>query len=606
MFGSLTLTHKAIAFMGLLALLHSGGVLANYMFERREAEADRHVDASMTGELLLELSAKDVYAVTVDLRGIYASSTSGEAKPYVTDLMLHLGDLSAIVKQLPTAGAENEAAAIASATTHIDDFIRFRVELARLAQQIDVAAARSFGENDAVRRNQEDLTAELEGLAARYAKYSETSVAPAHLWRDRTETVAAISAALLLAAMALGVLLLAHGFTRPVERLKSSILALAQGDLEVEIYGVLRKDLIGGVAKAVVALREGIVAKRRLECEAVEQQARLDEERGKAEIKSREDEEEHSVLIDALAGGLVKLADRDLTARIEVDFGGDFQEIKTDFNDAMALHRRGHGGCHRRGESHHGRQSANRHRLRRSVAGTELQASNFQETTAAVAEITEAIQRTAESTKQARDVVTGSRSEAEASSEIARQTVEAMRKIEKSSKEIGDIIGVIDEIAFQTNLLALNAGVEAARAGDSGRGFAVVASEVRALAQRSAEAAKQIKRLIATSSGEVGNGVKLVAASSELLTRIVAKVSEIDAVVAEIATSAMGQALGLQAVSTAVGKMNEVMTKQNAAVGDQVTAASQLLVREIEQLSELLGQFRHSSDDSAIQAAQAA
>ncbi len=606
MFGSLTLTHKAIAFMGLLALLHSGGVLANYMFERREAEADRHVDASMTGELLLELSAKDVYAVTVDSRGIYASSTSGEAKPYVTDLMLHLGDLSAIVKQLPTAGAENEAAAIASATTHIDDFIRFRVELARLAQQIDVAAARSFGENDAVRRNQEDLTAELEGLAARYAKYSETSVAPAHLWRDRTETVAAISAALLLAAMALGVLLLAHGFTRPVERLKSSILALAQGDLEVEIYGVLRKDLIGGVAKAVVALREGIVAKRRLECEAVEQQARLDEERGKAEIKSREDEEEHSVLIDALAGGLVKLADRDLTARIEVDFGGDFQEIKTDFNDAMACIEEAMAAVIdaakviMAGSQQIATASGDLSR------GTELQASNFQETTAAVAEITEAIQRTAESTKQARDVVTGSRSEAEASSEIARQTVEAMRKIEKSSKEIGDIIGVIDEIAFQTNLLALNAGVEAARAGDSGRGFAVVASEVRALAQRSAEAAKQIKRLIATSSGEVGNGVKLVAASSELLTRIVAKVSEIDAVVAEIATSAMGQALGLQAVSTAVGKMNEVMTKQNAAVGDQVTAASQLLVREIEQLSELLGQFRHSSDDSAIQAAQAA
>jgi methyl-accepting chemotaxis protein len=240
--------------------------------------------------------------------------------------------------------------------------------------------------------------------------------------------------------------------------------------------------------------------------------------------------------------------------------------------------------------------------------GTEQQASNFEETTAAISEITETVQETAESTKHARAVVADAQSEGETSGEIARHTVEAMRKIERSSKEIGDIIGMIDEIAFQTNLLALNAGIEAARAGESGRGFAVVASEVRALAQRSADAAKQIKVLIATSSGEVDNGVKLVAQTSDSLARIVTKVSEIDAVVAEIATSAMGQAAGLQVVNNAVVKMNEVMTQQNAAVGQQVTAASQSLFLEIEELSELVAQFRvHRSDEgNTIQRARAA
>ena len=174
-----------------------------------------------------------------------------------------------------------------------------------------------------------------------------------------------------------------------------------------------------------------------------------------------------------------------------------------------------------------------------------------------------------------------------------RQAVDAMGKIEKSSQGIGQIISVIDEIAFQTNLLALNAGVEAARAGDAGRGFAVVASEVRALAQRSADAAKEIKALIAASSSEVGNGVKLVAETGESLARIVAKVSEINSVVGEIAASAQEQATGLQQINIAVNQMDQT-TQQNAAMAEEATAASRSLSQETGQLSGLVGQFQIS------------
>jgi methyl-accepting chemotaxis protein len=166
-----------------------------------------------------------------------------------------------------------------------------------------------------------------------------------------------------------------------------------------------------------------------------------------------------------------------------------------------------------------------------------------------------------------------------------------MSAIETSSKQIGQIIGVIDEIAFQTNLLALNAGVEAARAGDAGRGFAVVASEVRALAQRSADAAKEIKALISASTQQVGQGVELVGETGRALDRIVKQVNEISGVVTEIAASAQEQAAGLNQVNTAVNQMDQV-TQQNAAMVEESTAASHALSREADELSRLVGQFK--------------
>jgi methyl-accepting chemotaxis protein len=168
--------------------------------------------------------------------------------------------------------------------------------------------------------------------------------------------------------------------------------------------------------------------------------------------------------------------------------------------------------------------------------------------------------------------------------------VGAMDGIETSSKQIANIIGVIDEIAFQTNLLALNAGVEAARAGDAGRGFAVVATEVRALAQRSADAAKEIKTLISASTQQVDTGVKLVSETGQALGRIVAQVSQLNGLVVELAASAKEQSTGLGEVNAAVNQMDQV-TQQNAAMVEQSTAASHSLSGEAQELARLIGQF---------------
>jgi methyl-accepting chemotaxis protein len=209
------------------------------------------------------------------------------------------------------------------------------------------------------------------------------------------------------------------------------------------------------------------------------------------------------------------------------------------------------------------------------------------------------VRKTADGAGQANGVVVAAKEDAERSGEVVRDAVAAMSGIETSANEISQIISVIDEIAFQTNLLALNAGVEAARAGEAGKGFAVVASEVRALAQRSAEAAKEIKALISTSAGQVQDGVELVGKAGDALQRIVAQVSEITILVTDIAASAKGQATALVEVNTAVNQMDQ-MTQQNAAMVEESTAASHSLASESQQLADLVGKFQIGARIAAV------
>jgi methyl-accepting chemotaxis protein len=222
---------------------------------------------------------------------------------------------------------------------------------------------------------------------------------------------------------------------------------------------------------------------------------------------------------------------------------------------------------------------------------TEQQAASLEQTAAALDEITATVKKTSDGAVEARNLVGAAKVDAERSGAVVGETVTAMSGIESSSKQISNIIGVIDEIAFQTNLLALNAGVEAARAGDAGRGFAVVATEVRALAQRSADAAKEIKTLISASGAQVETGVRLVGETGKALTRIVEQVNRISTLVTEIAGSAAEQATGLAEVNTAVNQMDQV-TQQNAAMVEESTAASHALASEAEDLGRLVGQFR--------------
>ncbi len=222
---------------------------------------------------------------------------------------------------------------------------------------------------------------------------------------------------------------------------------------------------------------------------------------------------------------------------------------------------------------------------------TEQQAATLEEASAALSGITDTVMATSDRAKDARRVVTQAQNHAGHAGSVVEKAVSAMMQIESSSRQIGQIISVIDEIAFQTNLLALNAGVEAARAGDAGRGFAVVAQEVRALAQRSADAAREIKTLITTSVEQVGDGVRLVGETGEVLGTIVTEVASITGVVSEIAAAAQEQASSLREVSKSVSEMDK-FTQQNAAMVEQSTAASHALAQDVATLVDFTSQFQ--------------
>jgi methyl-accepting chemotaxis protein len=306
------------------------------------------------------------------------------------------------------------------------------------------------------------------------------------------------------------------------------------------------------------------------------------------------DRAEQQRVVDALAEGLGRLSSGDLTCRVTAVFPEQYVGLREDFNNSVAKLEAAmtdlmgnvtaiHGGV---GEITQAADDLSRR--------TEHQAATIEETAAALDEITDTVRRTAKDADQVNSALQRASDSAKQTGEIAQGAVSAMAEIEASAGQIAQIIGVIDDIALQTNLLALNAGVEASRAGDAGRGFAVVALEVRALAQRAAGAAQDIKGLIAASNAQVARGVAQVDQTGAVLAEIASQVETILGMVGAIAASAREQATGLVQVNGAVKQMDQV-TQQNAAMVEQSTAASHALSAEAQHLAELAQRFRVSA-----------
>ncbi len=413
------------------------------------------------------------------------------------------------------------------------------------------------------------------------------------------------------------------------------MLSLADGLTDIDIEGQDRRDEIGGMSRAIVEMRQNVLDKQRFDL-----QLQLEQEHYRRETEERRRNEETAgeevthIVNAAVAGDFTRrlelankqgflrdlskgmndltatvdrgltetvrmmsaLARGDLTQRVEGEFKGSFLQLKNDANtmaDKIRAIARRISGASREV------QGATRE-IASGVADlsarTEHQASSLEETSASMVQLATTVRQNSGNAQEANQAAAIASSSAVNGGEIANRAVAAMGKIEDSSRQIGDIVGLIQDIAFQTNLLALNAAVEAARAGDAGKGFAVVANEVRALAQRASQASKDIKGLIVNSDTQVREGVNLVKQAGSSLSEIVASVKKVAGLVSEIAAATQEQSSGIEQVSKAVTGMDQ-MTQQNAALVEETNAALHSATTQVDELRKVVSFFQTGEQD---------
>jgi methyl-accepting chemotaxis protein len=396
----------------------------------------------------------------------------------------------------------------------------------------------------------------------------------------------------LVASGAIAVLYVRRSLVRRIYAIGGAMRRLADGDTALEVPAVADRDEIGEMARAVVVFRDAAAEKERMAGEAEQQRRVTEDTQAAAAREQQRSAQEQGAVIGALKTGLDKLSGGDLTCRLaDDDIPAAYGELKDQFNLTVVRLRDTIEAL-----SGATREVANAAReISTSTTDlsqrTEEQAATLEETSASLEEISAVVGKNADNAREASASAGSARAIADRNGQVVAKAVEAMARIEQSSQRISDIIGVIDEIARQTNLLALNAAVEAARAGEAGRGFAVVASEVRSLAQRSAQAAKDIKQLIAGSAGEVQEGVELVNSAGSALTEIVASIAGVADVVASIAAASAEQATGLAQINKALSQMDEV-TQQNSALVEENAATAKMLDHQAKAMDERVGFFR--------------
>ncbi len=459
-----------------------------------------------------------------------------------------------------------EAALAAEAEAHMRTADQHVAELQAILARGDRPALDNFVQNT-LYQNIDPVSDSIGKLVDLQLKIAEQtgSAATATAQTNRDIMIGLILAA--IAVLVVSLFIISSKVVAPIKRLAETIRGLASQNGTADVPHLDQKDEIGDIARAVDVFRQAVV--------------RAEQEKAVAAAQAT----------DALATGLASLAAGDLTCQLNGAFPPAYAKLQSDFNEAAASLRSALSQVTEAASGINSGASGIRQASDDLSRRTEQQAASLEETAAAMDEITSTVRSTAERAERAAAAVGGAREEAKRSGDVVSRAVDAMGGIERTSGEISEIISVIDGIAFQTNLLALNAGVEAARAGDAGKGFAVVASEVRALAQRSAEAAKDVKTRITASTAQVAAGVQLVGETGDALNRIIGKIGEISALVTEIAASAAQQSTGLQQINTAVSEMDGV-TQQNAAMVEQATAAARSLASEVDGMSRQIARFQ--------------
>jgi methyl-accepting chemotaxis protein len=443
---------------------------------------------------------------------------------------------------------------------------------------------------------------------------------------ELSSTSSMIALVVALGGLGVGVLLawlIGRGIANPIIGMTGAMTKLANGDLEVAIPALEKRDEIGAMAKAVQVFKENAIEKRKLDeaaNAAGEEIAQLVSAAAAGDLSKRIETgdktgffktlgEGMNTLVGAVAsavgevaGMMAAMAHGDLSKRISGDYQGAFLKLKQDANNTAEKL------AEIAGQTVEGMTNIKASTTEISTGATDLssrteeQVASLEEIAASIRQLNTTVQQSSENAGQASQLAIAARTAAESGGEVASAAVTAMGEIEQSSQKISEIVGMIDEIAFQTNLLALNAAVEAARAGEAGRGFAVVAGEVRALAQRSSQASKDIKSLILNSSSQVKQGVELVNKAGTTLGEIVTSVKRVSDIVAEIAAANKEQSASVGEVQEAIGQIEQA-TQQNAALVEETTAALGSADNQVQSVTDVITFFKI---DTAAQPARAA
>jgi len=507
------------------------------------------------------------------------------------------------------------------------------------ANYIFEESARSAALTTSIERLTDVLATLAADVASQLASDMDVAVADAQHAASKASTTirwGVVSAVLIVAVLA--VIIIGASVNRPMARITTAMRRLADGDLAVDIDANSRDDELGQMAAALGVFKSNALANKRLQ---EEKAAKAEAEALEVERKRKSHDElgtEIVTLVEKVTGGdfserlstagrsgilaevckrindlvngldsiigdvgtrVEALAEGDLRQRIDKDYGGTFGVLKDNIN-RMADQLTGIVGQIQSATSEVKSAAAEIASGTEDLSNrTEQAASNLQETAASTEEMAATVKQNAENAKNATQLAGSADQSAKTGGDVVEQAVGAMDRIEQSARKITDIISVIDEIAFQTNLLALNASVEAARAGEAGKGFAVVAQEVRQLAQRSAQAAADIKTLIQDSNGQVKEGVELVNRAGEALNEIVGSISKVAGIVQEISGASQEQAAGVQEINGSINNMDE-MTQQNSALVEQSSASARSLSDEASKLTELMAFFKSEKNKAPI------
>lgn len=522
----------------------------------------------------------------------------------------------------------------------------------RALQIAYIAAAKDFARASELLKATEmevlhvrEILAPLLMELVRHAEITEADEhAVAVATRNRIILISGGITAIMVLVMLFSSIIVARGILRPIQRMTDAMASLADGKLDIGSPDARRQDEIGAMARAYEVFRGHEQDRRRMVSEEqkrerahrAEQEARRVREAAMANeiaglsravssgnLHQRlnldgKDGDFHDLslsinhladtleqVIGELSTVLYALADGDVSRRVQGSYDGVFADIKTAANGlagrmAEFAQRLGTSTHHIRDAS--GEISSGAENL---AHRTESQAANLEETAAAMHQVAATVRLNADNAQGVDRLADAARRNAEHGGEVVTQVMEAMARIEARAGRISDIMSLIDEIAFQTNLLALNAAVEAARAGETGKGFAVVAQEVRALAQRSANASREIKGLIGASNAQVKAGVTLAHEAGASLGDIVQSIRQVSAIVSDIAGASREQAKGLDQINDAIAAMDD-MTQHNAALVEETHASARALNGQAQELAALAGFFHLKPQDNVVALLQAA